>query len=64
MTRYCERCEDDGYVEILDDDGFPIGGRECPDLHASWHRPFNASGIFGPSPDPSTGPVYTPDFDA
>ena len=41
----CARCSDDGWVEIFDDDGFPMGGQDCPYLNAPWHRTFNASGL-------------------
>lgn len=44
-TRSCDRCGDDGWVELLDDDGFPVGGCDCPFIDQPWHRPFNYRGI-------------------
>lgn len=44
-TRACDRCGDDGWVELLDDDGFPIGATDCPHLNEPWHRPFDDGGI-------------------
>lgn len=25
----CARCEGDGWVEVFDDEGWPVGGRNC-----------------------------------
>jgi hypothetical protein len=41
----CGRCDDDGWVDVLDDNGNSIGARDCPDLDEPWHPPFNASGL-------------------
>lgn len=41
----CPVCEDDGWVEVFDDEGFPVGARECERLNDPGHAPFNASGL-------------------
>lgn len=43
--RRCETCNDDGWVDACDDEGMPLAPRDCPHLYASWHKPFNASGL-------------------
>lgn len=48
----CPKCLNDGYVDTFDDDGFPNGAADCPDLGEDWHAPFNYSGIFD---SPTTG---------
>lgn len=52
----CAKCEDDGWVETYDEDGFPCGARDCPYLGEAWHAPFNASGLLGGSVD--GGPAH------
>lgn len=41
----CPVCDDDGWIDIDDEDGFPIGARECPRLHEPGHAEFNATGL-------------------
>lgn len=41
----CQICEDDGWYDVLDADGFPLGPGECPRLHDPGHAPFNANGL-------------------
>lgn len=45
VSKTCPACNDDGWVETYDDDGFPIGARDCPYLDRPFHAPFNATGM-------------------
>jgi hypothetical protein len=45
MTQPCPVCNDDGWVDVLDEDGFPTGSRECERLREPDHAPFNATGL-------------------
>jgi hypothetical protein len=43
----CPVCDDDGFIDVLDENDDPIGARDCPHLHQPGHAPFNATGILG-----------------
>lgn len=45
----CPVCDDDGYVEVWDEEGdMIVATHECPRLLSDGHAPFNATGILGP----------------
>lgn len=41
----CPVCADDGWIDVLDDEGFPVGAMDCPRLDDPGHAAFNASGL-------------------
>lgn len=50
----CPICDDDGWVEIPDEEtGGVLGGRECPRLNDPGHAPFNATGLLSAECDVS-----------
>lgn len=55
MAERCPVCDDDGWIDVDDENGDPIGARDCPRLHEPGHAPFNATGLLGPLEDPPAG---------
>lgn len=46
--RKCERCEDDGWIEIMDEEtGGVVGAMDCPYLDEPWHREWNGTKLLG-----------------
>lgn len=61
MKRHCTQCDDDGYVDLYDEDGFPNGAANCPDLGAPWHQPFNHTGILPAAFSALASPSHLPE---
>lgn len=52
-TRPCATCDDDGWVEVWDDEGMEIvATHDCPHIDEPWHKPFNATGVLGQKNEP------------
>lgn len=47
ISKTCPACDNDGWVEVFDDEGFPVGVEECPYLNRPFHAPFDATGLLG-----------------
>ncbi len=52
----CLTCNDDGWIDVDDEDGNPCGARDCPHLGHPDHARFNASGLIPDVAWSTTGP--------
>lgn len=45
VSKKCAACDNDGWVEVFDDDGALVGAKDCPYLSRPFHAPFNDSAL-------------------